>query len=85
MEAGIILGQGTYELRRPYDYKIGTRNEPFAVLIELGWVVSEPMAGKLIESACHFAFAEDVNAAENIQTWWEIETYTSKINAVSQS
>ena len=60
-------------------------NEPLAVLTELGWVVSEPMTGKRRQNVCHFAFTEDVKVAENIQTWWDIETYASKINDVSQS
>ena len=85
MEVGIILGQDAYELQRPLDYKIGTRSEPFAVLTELGWVVSGPMTGKRRQNVCHFAFTEDVKVAENIQTWWDIETYASKINVVSQS
>ena len=85
MEVGIILGQDAYELQRPLDYKIGKRSEPFAVLTELGWVVSGPMTGKRRQNVCHFAFTEDVKVAENIQTWWDIETYASKINVVSQS
>ena len=84
-EVGIILGQDAYELPRPLDYKIGTQSEPFAVLTELGWVVSRPMTGKKRQNVCHFAFTEDVKVAENIQTWWDIETYASKINVVSQS
>ena len=67
------------------DYKIGTRSEPFAVSRELGWVVSGPMTGKKSQNICHFAFTEDVKVAENIQSWWDIETYASKINVVSQS
>ena len=69
MEVGIILGQDAYELQRPLDYKIGTRSEPFAVLTELGWVVSGPMTGKRRQNVCHFAFTEEVKVAENIQTW----------------
>ena len=84
MEVGIILGQDAYELQRPLDYKIGTRSEPFAVLTELGWVVSGHMTGKRRQNVSHFAFAEDVKVVENIQTWWLIETYASKINALSQ-
>ena len=84
VEVGIILGQDAYELQRPLDYKIGTRNEPFAVLTELGWVVSEPTTSKRRQNVCHFTFTEDVKVAENIQTWWDIETYASKINVVSQ-
>ena len=83
MEVGIILGQDAYEIQRPLDYKIGTRSEPFAVLTELGWVVSGPMTGN--RHVCHFAFTEDVKVAENIQSRWDIETYASKINVVSQS
>ena len=85
MEVGIILGQDAYELQRPLDYNIGTRSEPFAVLTELGWVVSGPMMGKRRQNVRHFAFTEDVKVAENIQTWWDIETYASKINVVSHS
>ena len=85
MEVGIILGQDAYELQRPLDYKTGTRNETFAVLTELGWVVSGPMMGKRRQNVCHFAFTEKVKVAENIQTWWDIETNASKINFVSQS
>ena len=85
MEVGIILVQDAYELQRPSDYKIGTRSEPLAFLTELGWVVSGPRRGKRRENVCHFGFTEDVKVAENIQTWWDIETYASKINVVSQS
>ena len=85
MEVGIILGQDAYELQRPLDYNIGTRSEPFAVLTELGWVVSGPMTGKRRQNVRHFAFTEDAKVAENIQTWWDIETYASKINVVSHS
>ena len=85
MEVGIILGQDAYEIQRPLDYKIGTRSEPFAVLTELGWVVSGLMTGKQSQNVCHFAFTEDVKVTENIQSWWDIETYASKTNVVSQS
>ena len=85
MEVGIRLGQDAYEIQRPLDYNIGTRSEPFAVLTELGWVVSGPMTGKKSQSVCHFAFTEDVKVAKNIQSWWDIETYASKINVISQS
>ena len=54
MEAGIILGQDAYEIQRPLDYKIGTRCEPFAVLTELGWVVSGPMTGKKSQNVGRF-------------------------------
>ena len=43
------------------------------------------MTGKKSQNVCHFASTEDVKMAENIQSWWEIETYASKINVVSQS
>ena len=42
------------------------------------------MTGKQSQNICHFAFTEDVKVAENIQSWWDIETYGSKID-VSQS
>ena len=43
------------------------------------------MTGKKSQNVCQFASTEDVKVAENIQSWWEIETYASKINVVSQS
>ena len=85
MEVGIILGQDAYEIQRPLDYKIGTGSEPFAVLTELEWVVSGPMTGQKSQNVCLFASKEDVKVAENIQSLWDIETYASKINVVSQS
>ena len=85
MEVGIILGQYAYELQSPLDHKIGKRIEAFAVLTELGWVVSGPKMGKRRQNVCHFALTEDVKVAENIQTWWDIETYASKISVVCQS
>ena len=41
--------------------------------------------GQQKTNICHFAFTVDVKVAENIQTWWDIETYASKINVASQS
>ena len=49
MEVGIILGQDAYEIQRPMDYKIGARSEPFAVLAELGWVVSGPWQARKVK------------------------------------
>ena len=43
------------------------------------------MTGKKSQNVCHFASTEDVKVAENIQSWWGIETYASKINVASQS
>ena len=85
MEIGIIFGRYAYELQRPLDYEIGARSEPFAVLTELRWVISTPMTGKRRQNGCHFAFTEDVKVTENIQTWWDIETYASKFTVVSHS
>ena len=43
------------------------------------------MTGKRIQNVCHFAFTEDLKVAKNIQTWWDIESYASKIKVISQS
>ena len=43
------------------------------------------MTGEQSQNVCHFASTEDEKVAENIQSWWDIETYDSKINVVSQS
>ena len=85
MDVGIILSQDAFNLRRTLDYKIGTQSEPFAVLTDLGWVVSGPMKSNRKQNFRHFASTEEVKMAENIHSWWDIETYASKINVVSQS
>ena len=85
MEVGTILGQDAYKIQPPLDYKTETQSEPFAVLKEIGWVVIGPMTGKKIQNVRHFASTEDVKVAENIQSWWGIETFVSKINVVNQS
>ena len=61
------------------------QSETFAVLTKVGWVFSGPMTVERRQNVCHFAFTEDVKVAENIQTWWDIESYASKIKVVSQS
>ena len=43
------------------------------------------MKGNRRQNVCHFSSTEDVKMAKNIQSWWDIETYASKINVVSQS
>ena len=43
------------------------------------------MTGKKNQTVCHFAATDVVKMAENIQSWWDIETYAPKINVVSQS
>ena len=85
MEVGIILGQDAYNLQRALDYKIGRQSELFAVLTELGWVVSGPMKGNRRQNFCHSASREDVKMPENIQSWWDIENNACKIGVVSQS
>ena len=58
MEVGIIIGQEAYEIQRPFYYKTGTQSEPFAVLTELGWVVSGPMTCKKSQKVCHLTSTE---------------------------
>ena len=43
------------------------------------------MTGKKNPNVCPFASTEDVQVAEYIQSWWDIETFASKINYVRQS
>ena len=43
------------------------------------------MTGKRRQNSCHFAFTEDVKVAETIQSWWDVETFATKINVVIQS
>ena len=65
------------DVQRALDYRIGTQSESFAVLTKLGWVVSGPMKDIRKQIVCHFASTEDVEIAENTQSWWDLETYAS--------
>ena len=38
------------------------------------------MTGNRRQNVCYFAVTEDVKMADNVQTWWDIEIYASKIN-----
>ena len=79
MQVVIILGQDAYQLQRPLKSKIGTQKESFVDLkrarIGIQWTLDRQKSGKI----CYFAFTEDVKVAEDIQNWWDIETYASKI------
>ena len=73
----IILGQNAYELIRPLEYKNGGENKPWAVRLPLGWTISGPVpVNELrLSAACHVANEDDLQLAEVVKKWWDMESY----------
>ena len=65
MNAVLILGKDAHEVHRSLECNKTTRSEKFAVLIELGWVVNQNMAGETTGNICHLGFKEDVKNVKN--------------------
>ena len=80
----IILGQNAHELIRPPEYKSGRENKPWAVKLPLGWTVSglSPMSEfRLSGAACHIANEDDINFAEIVKKWRDMELYGTSMVA----
>ena len=84
-EVGVIIGQDFYDLQRPLDYRLGKPDELHAVLTELGCVVSGPRKRSDNENVCHLAVGNVPSLAEQVRTWWDIETYASRFNVKSET
>ena len=76
----MILGQNCYPIHRPEEYKSGTNGEPWAVKTKHGWKHSGPLPQQeavQMTVSCVTA-SEDDALAEQIKTWWGIESYASR-------
>ena len=74
------LGQNCYPIHRPEEFKSGTNGEPWAVKTKLGWTLCGPppqQEAVQMTASCVTA-SEDVALAEQIKTWWDIESYASR-------
>ena len=74
----VILGQNAYEHIRPLEYKCEGRNKRWEVRLPLGWTVSGPLPTREIKlngSICQLASQEDIDQAEVVKKWWDLESY----------
>ena len=74
----VILGQNAYEMINPIDYKKAGRHKPWAVRLPLGWTVSGPLPTNELKfhgATAQVACAEDVQLADVVKKWWDMESY----------
>ena len=83
----IILGQNCNPIHRPEENKSGTNGEPWAVKTKLGWTLCGPLphqeAVKMTTSGV--TASEDDAVAEQIKSWWDIESYASSCDVSGRS
>ena len=83
----MILGQNCYHIHRPVDNKSCTNGEPWAVKTKLGWTLCGPLPQQKavqMTASCVTA-SEDDALAEQIKTWWDIESYASRCDVSGRS
>ena len=86
-EVKIILGQNCYHKHRPVEYENCTNGEPWAVKTKLGWTLCGPLPQQTavqMTASCVTASEDDV-LAEQIKTWWDIESYASRCDVSGRS
>ena len=83
----MILGQNCYHIHRPVEYKNCTNGEPWAVKTKLGWTLCGPLPQqKAVQMTASCVTASEVDAlAEQIKTWWDIESYASRCDVSGRS
>ena len=83
----MILGQNCYLIHRPEKYKSGTNGEPWAVKTKLGWTLCGqlPQQEAVQMTASCVSASEDDALAEQIKTWWDIESYASRCDLSGKS
>ena len=68
-------------LKKLLDYKIGTSRCREEIRTDSPWIYEAQDK----KNACHFDCATNVKMKENIQSWWDTETYTSEVDVVRLS
>ena len=76
-EVEIIIGQDFYHAIRPVEYLLGEESiSPCAVRLPIGWVLSGPLPPSFkSNSSCFKCVVEDMSRADQIKTWFELESY----------
>ena len=73
----IIIGQDFYHAIRPVEYLLGEDSiSPCAVSLPIGWVLSGPLPPSFKSNSSWFkCVVEDMSLADQIRTWYELESY----------
>ena len=85
----LIIGQDAYYAIHTLDnFYDDPKNDPWAVKIPLGWALSgalpERMSSSFV-STCFKATVEDLSLAEQVKSWYELESYGAYIQADPRS
>ena len=83
----MILGQTSYHIHRPEEYKSCANGEPRAVKKKLAWTLCGPFPQQRavqMTASCVTA-SEDDALGEQIKTWWDIESYASRCDVSGRS
>ena len=83
----MIFGQNCYYSHRPEKYKNCTNGEPWAVKTKLVWTLCGPFPQQEAVQMTAFSVtaSEDDVLAEQIKTWWDIESYASRCDVSGRS
>ena len=83
----LLLGQDAYECIQRLEYRAGQPNQPIAVRTALGWVLSGPVSNQALKECSTFkaVTTEDQHLTNQVQHWWELESYGSSETGDSQS
>ena len=86
-EVKVILGQDCYHLHRAIDYRKCGNAKPWAVRTKLGWMLRVPLpqqeTAKLANGS--LAAAEVDPLANQVKTWWSMESHASNCSASGKS
>ena len=76
-EVEITIGQDFYHAIRPVEYLLVEDSiSPCAVCLPIGWVLSGPLPPSFkSNSSCFKCAVEDMSLADQIKTWYELESY----------
>ena len=83
----MISGQNCYLIHRPVKYKSCTNCEPWAMKTKLGRTLCGPLPQQKavqMTASCVTASEDDL-LAEQIKTWWNIESYASRCDVSGRS
>ena len=83
----LLLGQDANECIQPLEYRAGQPIQPIAVRTALGWVLNGPVPNQALTECSTFkaVTTEDQHLANQVQHWWQLESYGSSKTGDSQS
>ena len=83
----LILRQHCYHIHRPEEYKSCTSGESWAVKTKLEWTLCGPLPQQeaVQMTASRVTASEEDVLAEQIKTWWDIESYASRCDVSGRS